>query len=135
MYLGLPNWMWWTAGGAAVLIAATKTYAQEDAQLLELSVNVRGKKPLLEQQRELARLLREELPAACPGAPLLNKTLKRKPVDLDDGVRIVYTFDATFAGDTLGFVRKEVGECIYAFIQKNAGFGSQVVGIRAKRIA
>ena len=121
-----------------VLFIRNRAEAQAGVEKLELSVNVQGGKPALENQKKLARALIDGLASACPGAPTLNKVIRRKPVIIENGLRIVYTFDANFAGEfdpANPFVRKAVGECMFAFIKKNAAFGSRIEGIRAKRIA
>lgn len=141
----------WIGGGAAALLlmmgrkaeaqpADTESDAESDAAptLLQVSVNVEGHKPTVSNMKKLAKALREELPAACPGAPVLNKTLKRNVVKIEGGHRIVYTFDATFAGafDAKNpMLRKKVAGCVSAFVKQTANFGARVRDIRAERIA
>lgn len=141
----------WIGGGLAALMlmagrkaeaqpADSESEAESDAAptLLQVSVNVSGRKPTVENMKALAKALREELPGACPGAPVLNKTLKRNVVPVEGGNRIVYTFDATFAGafDAANpMVRKKVADCMLAFIKGTAKFGGRVIGMRAERIA
>jgi hypothetical protein len=123
---------------AGILWLAFRARAQDAAEVLELSVTLEGNPPATSDQKALATMLRERLPEACPGAPTLNKVIKRTPVKTDTGIRIVYTFDANFAGDfdpENPFLRPAVAECMLAFIKANAAFGSRVVGIRAQRIS
>lgn len=124
---------------AAALFFFIRNRAEaQAAEVLELSVTLEGNPPSTDDQRALATMLRERLPEACPGAPTLNKVIKRTPVKTDTGIRIVYTFDANFAGDfdpENPFVRPAVAQCIEAFVKANAAFGSRVVGIRAQRIS
>jgi hypothetical protein len=144
--------IWWWLGGAGlvgVILATRKAEAQpadtqEDADsdaaatILQVSVNVSGPRPSKPNMILLAKALREELPGACPGAPILNKTLKRNVVTVEGGNRIVYTFDATFAGafdEANPFVKKQVADCMFAFVKQTSRFGARVVGIRAERIA
>lgn len=132
--------LWWLGSKAEAQPADSQTEADSDAApaLLQVSVNVAGSKPSKDNMKKLASALLHELPGACAGAPVLNKTLKRNVVKIEGGHRIVYTFDATFAGafdSSNPYLKKKVADCVFAFTQATAKFGARVKGIRAERIA
>ena len=68
----------------------------------------------------------------------LRRWIAKEMLGKVTGIRIVYTFDANFAGDfnpESPFLREAVSQCMLAFVKANAAFGGRVSVMRAQRVS